>query len=836
MNTKIFIDNQSTIFIVKNLVFHQRTKHIEIQLHFIRDANEKNLIQVVKIHTDENVADLLTKAFDGPRFHYLVLLLVVLVRAIDLVPAGSCIIPTVFTHIFQAYHICSVFHLSRLHEYFSMATLQYKDDHNKVAYLKKGKGWEAYEQILDFLHRSHIRYALTHRLRTVFDSLVQQFWATATVHNHEARPSQIIANIDGIQTTNPSPRPTFDFTAKLFSNMKLNWDGPYMPLLASMLVVPAGCDGADAVAAGATTAHDVLPPSVPTTHSSSSIPGPSSAPQSSPVREPTTVREPIPRHVREPTPDSPRPPSPPPRLEEVGLTTSTRPPSPTKKYSFYEAPQTPVATAAGGAEESATLTALSLKLDRCINRVTSLENKLSITKKVLGGAVLKLVTRVKRLEGLLQQRKRRLHILGGDSNNKAAGHDAAEVPAYATMPFRSTSITRRRLRKPFTSSTSAYVHENIPAGAGILAAATTILAGSSMDAAVYATAAPSSPIPDVDKGKAPMVDDSLPTDLLSEQQEELEEKAQAKRVASPTEHGPGLSDQRRRELDAAQLIYTEADWVELLAKIATNSTLSKQLFGDDVTEDNMNERLGWTMKKVKALSIAQLQHEFEYIQRHFERSNLLNFRRSTFRPKPTLDAPSAKMANQGVPQVPAASSQVYASVYDVHSFAVDVSVSAATTPEVPAAEYVVPTGRIIVPTGMYVVPTGRIIVATGRYVVPVGSDNESDNASAHNEATNTQQQPNILTQIITTVSNNNAKFPYLKKDKGTYCCSEGIKGKNYLLQSIPDDHVADFHYMDDARDIWNSVKARFSGNAESKKIRKSMLKQEFSEFRTCDAG
>ncbi|GJV08255.1 putative ribonuclease H-like domain-containing protein [Tanacetum coccineum] len=72
MNTKIFIDNQSTICIVKNPVFHQRTKHIEIRHHFIRDANEKNLIQVLKIHTDENVADLLTKAFDGPRFNHLV--------------------------------------------------------------------------------------------------------------------------------------------------------------------------------------------------------------------------------------------------------------------------------------------------------------------------------------------------------------------------------------------------------------------------------------------------------------------------------------------------------------------------------------------------------------------------------------------------------------------------------------------------------------------------------------------------------------------------------------------------------------------------------------------
>ncbi|GJT36363.1 putative ribonuclease H-like domain-containing protein [Tanacetum coccineum] len=72
MNTKIFIDNQSTICIVKNPVFHQRTKHIEIRHHFIRDANEKKLIQVLKIHTDDNVADLLTKAFDGPRFTHLV--------------------------------------------------------------------------------------------------------------------------------------------------------------------------------------------------------------------------------------------------------------------------------------------------------------------------------------------------------------------------------------------------------------------------------------------------------------------------------------------------------------------------------------------------------------------------------------------------------------------------------------------------------------------------------------------------------------------------------------------------------------------------------------------
>ncbi|GKD06494.1 putative ribonuclease H-like domain-containing protein [Tanacetum coccineum] len=63
MQTKIHIDNESTICIVKNPVFHSKTKHIEIRHHFIRDFNEKKLIQMIKIYTDHNVADLLTKAF-----------------------------------------------------------------------------------------------------------------------------------------------------------------------------------------------------------------------------------------------------------------------------------------------------------------------------------------------------------------------------------------------------------------------------------------------------------------------------------------------------------------------------------------------------------------------------------------------------------------------------------------------------------------------------------------------------------------------------------------------------------------------------------------------------
>ncbi|GJR23919.1 hypothetical protein Tco_0972446 [Tanacetum coccineum] len=55
----VVVDN--TICIVKNPVFHSKVKHIEIRHHFIRDSNKKKIIQMIKIHTDQNVADLLKK-------------------------------------------------------------------------------------------------------------------------------------------------------------------------------------------------------------------------------------------------------------------------------------------------------------------------------------------------------------------------------------------------------------------------------------------------------------------------------------------------------------------------------------------------------------------------------------------------------------------------------------------------------------------------------------------------------------------------------------------------------------------------------------------------------
>ncbi|GJR93306.1 putative ribonuclease H-like domain-containing protein [Tanacetum coccineum] len=124
MNTKIHIDNESTISVIKNPVAHSRTKHIEIRFYFIRDCYDKRLIEVIKIHTNHNVADLLTKGFDVTRI------------SMDLRMDRSCAANSSYT-------------------------------------------W----------------YALTHN-PTIYDSLVKQFWQTATVRTLANVTQQLIASID----------------------------------------------------------------------------------------------------------------------------------------------------------------------------------------------------------------------------------------------------------------------------------------------------------------------------------------------------------------------------------------------------------------------------------------------------------------------------------------------------------------------------------------------------------------------------------------------------------------------------------------------------------------
>ncbi|GKD70994.1 hypothetical protein Tco_1325084 [Tanacetum coccineum] len=81
-----------------------------------------------------------------------------------------------------------------------MASMKYCDKHNQVGLLKKLEESTGFVEIVDFLKGLHIRYALTHNL-TIHDSIVKQFWQTATASTLANGTLELRATIDTIEYT-----------------------------------------------------------------------------------------------------------------------------------------------------------------------------------------------------------------------------------------------------------------------------------------------------------------------------------------------------------------------------------------------------------------------------------------------------------------------------------------------------------------------------------------------------------------------------------------------------------------------------------------------------------
>ncbi|GJV98480.1 ribonuclease H-like domain-containing protein [Tanacetum coccineum] len=129
------------------------------------------------------------------------------------------------------------------------------------------------------------------------------------------------------------------------------------------------------------------------------------------------------------------------------------------------------------------------------------------------------------------------------------------------------------------------------------------------------------------------------------------------------------------------------------------------------------------------------------------------------------------------------------------------------------------------------------------------SDDEAsyhEDASDNGTATNKPKQQQQLTPTTTTISN--IKLPILKKEEIStgkdrvvrillpvsaaeiHAIEKEKKARTILLMAIPKEHLRRFHGMDDAKEIWEAIRTRFGGNANSKKMKKAVLKQQFEAF------
>jgi len=65
---KINCDSMSAIYLAKNKVYHARTKHIDVRFHFVQEIRDEGDIELLKVHTKENPADMLIKVVSRVKF------------------------------------------------------------------------------------------------------------------------------------------------------------------------------------------------------------------------------------------------------------------------------------------------------------------------------------------------------------------------------------------------------------------------------------------------------------------------------------------------------------------------------------------------------------------------------------------------------------------------------------------------------------------------------------------------------------------------------------------------------------------------------------------------
>ncbi|GJY16821.1 hypothetical protein Tco_0387243 [Tanacetum coccineum] len=113
--------------------------------------------------------------------------------------------------------------------------------------------------------------------------------------------------------------------------------------------------------------------------------------------------------------------------------------------------------------------------------------------------------------------------------------------------------------------------------------------------------------------------------------------------------------------------------------------------------------------------------------------------------------------------------------------------------------------------------------------------NDDEELSLHDDASLDGSAPaSNKGDALQTNTNTTSKHPTARSSPTTqeeqFVMEKERKARTLLLMAVPKDHLRRFHGMDDAKEIWAAIKTRFGGNANSKKMQKAVLKQQFEAF------
>ncbi|GJR76448.1 hypothetical protein Tco_0088813 [Tanacetum coccineum] len=477
-----------------------------------------------------------------------------------------------------------------------MAALRYRDEHNKVGYLKKPTGSDDYHQILDFLRASHIRYALTND-PIIFDSLVKQFWSMATLRSPELGPPAILATIDATPYTI-----TEDLVRSQLQLADCWWSLDDLPIAGNLFWE---MDNLGYVTEGKLTfyknkfspqwrflVHTILH-CLSTKSGSWDQFGSSLAvaliclSDGRKFNWSSYIFKGMVSNIGNAKKFLMYP-----RFFQtiLGIETSS-----TRQYHVFKLSSKPFANmklnfegqptqllaamlpqdqeseghTSGGAEDLITLTDVSFVVSTLVQKVNSLETELQDTKKLFKDVVGKLVKKVKAMEVKIKTKKRKVVV--SDTDQEEGGEKDMDLDALLALANAAMIVDSNI---PPGGASSPYIPTDVPTGVA--------------------------PAGVSNKGKTPMVEEDITVKERTLKQmeddrigEEVAKRLHDEEQAQVDRQRAELNRRRQQEVLASAMYYTEADWINIMAQVEANASLSKTLLGDDVTEDTSES--GWLL-------------------------------------------------------------------------------------------------------------------------------------------------------------------------------------------------------------------------------------------------